>query len=53
MLCARVMRGINSTEKEVTPVAASCLRRFEGAKRTMEANDRLIAAEKARDRLCR
>ena len=44
MLCARVMRGISSTENEVTPAAAiSCKVRTSPTERTQESDEHLPA----------
>ena len=46
MLCARVVRGISSTEKEVTPVAAISLRVSRASERTQKSDQDLSAAKK-------
>ena len=43
MLCARVVRGISSTENEVTPVAGDFLDHFLRSQRPQESDQRLIA----------
>ena len=46
MLCARVMRGISSTENEVTPAAAISCKRLERPQRPQKSDQHLAAFEK-------
>ena len=45
MLCARVVRGISSTENEVTPVSAISSNRLDRSQRPQEADQHLAAAQ--------
>ena len=44
MLWARVVRGMSSTENEVTPACSDLLHDFAGAERPQESDERLAAA---------
>ncbi len=46
MLCARVMRGISSIERSVTPVARNVADRLRSSERIGEADDRLAGAQR-------
>ena len=43
--CARVVRGISSTEKAIAPVARHFLQRFLRSERAQETNQKLVAPQ--------
>ena len=51
MLCARVVRGISSTENEVTPRAAISWMVSMRSQRPQEADQHLVAAQSGRSSL--